>query len=117
MGLSFILAALYVKFRDIGHIWDVVMQAMFYATPIIYPITMVVNGGHETIAKIMMLSPVAQSIQDIRHNLIAPDTTITTWSIVGSWWIAILPVVLTVFLLIVGVIYFNKNAKNFAEDL
>ena len=117
VGLSFILAALYVKFRDIGHIWDVVMQAMFYATPIIYPITMVVNGGHETIAKIMMLSPVAQSIQDVRHNLVAPDTTITTWSMVGNWWLAILPVILTILLLILGIMYFNKNSKNFAEDL
>lgn len=117
MGLAFILSTLYVKFRDIGHIWDVVMQAMFYATPIIYPITMVINGGHETIAKILMLSPVAQSIQDIRHSLIAPDTTITTWSIVGNWWIAIMPIIVTIALLVIGIFYFNKNSKNFAEDL
>lgn len=116
IGLSFILSTLYVRFRDIGHIWDVVMQAMFYATPIIYPIT-VVMGDHLTTAKIMMLSPVAQSIQDVRHNLIAPDTTITTWSMIGSWWITIVPVVLTILLLIIGIAYFNKNSKNFAEDL
>ncbi len=116
MGLSFILATLYVKFRDIGHIWDVILQALFYATPIIYPITMVSNS-HPQIAKIMMLSPITQTFQDIRHNLIAPDTVPTIWSMINTWYIAIIPVVITVALLIFGIIYFNKNSKKFAEDL
>ena len=116
MGLSFILATLYVKFRDIGHIWDVILQALFYATPIIYPISMV-TANHPEIAKILMLSPMAQSIQDIRHNLIAPETTITTWSMVDTWYIAIIPVVLTITILVVGVLYFNKSSKSFAENL
>lgn len=116
MGLAFILSALYVKYRDIGHIWDVILQAMFYATPIIYPISMVL-GNHPEIAKFMMLSPVTQSIQDIRHSLIAPDTVPTTWSMVGQWYIAIIPVIITIVLLIVGVVYFNRHSKNFAENL
>lgn len=116
MGLAFILSALYVKFRDIGHIWDVILQALFYATPIIYPITMV-SVNYPEIAKLIMLSPVTQPIQDIRHNLISPDTVPTTWSMVDSWYIAIIPIVITIVLLIVGVTYFNKHSKSFAEDL
>lgn len=116
MGLSFILATLYVKFRDIGHIWDVVLQALFYATPIIYPITMV-TANHPEIAKIIMLSPLTQPIQDIRHNLIAPDTTATTWGMIDNWYVAIIPIIITIILLIVGVMYFNRNSKKFAEDL
>lgn len=116
MGLAFVLSALYVKYRDIGHIWDVVLQALFYATPIIYPITMV-TANHPEIAKIMMLSPITQSIQDIRHNLIAPDTVPTTWGMIDQWYLAAIPVVLTVALLVIGVIYFNKHSKSFAEDL
>lgn len=116
MGLAFVLAALYVKFRDIGHIWDVVLQALFYATPIIYPISMVINN-HPEIAKVMMLSPMTQAIQDIRHNLIAPDTVPTTWSMIDTWYIAIIPVIITIALLVVGIVYFNKHSKSFAEDL
>lgn len=116
IGLSFILSALYVKYRDIGHIWDVLLQALFYATPIIYPITMVSTNFPE-IAKIMMLSPITQPIQDIRRNLIAPDTVPTTWSMIDQWYIAIIPIVLTIIILIVGVIYFNKHSKSFAESL
>ena len=116
MGLAFILSALYVKFRDIGHIWDVVLQALFYATPIIYSISMVTNN-HPEIAKIMMLSPITQSIQDIRHNLISPSTVPTTWEMIDTWYIAIIPVVITIVLLVIGVAYFNKHSKSFAEDL
>lgn len=116
MGLAFVLAALYVKYRDIGHIWDVVLQALFYATPIIYPMSMVIDRSPE-VAKLMMLSPVTQSIQDIRHNLIAPDTVPTTWSMISQWYIAIIPIILTIILLLVGGIYFNKNSKKFAEEL
>jgi ABC-2 type transport system permease protein len=117
IGLSFILSTLYVKFRDIGHIWDVILQALFYATPIIYPISMVINAGHENIAKMMMLSPAAQPIQDMRHNLIAPETTMTTWNMIDQWYIAIIPIIITIVLLIIGVVYFNKNSKKFAESL
>src|SRR5919199_3183094 len=36
--LGMLLSALYVPFRDVKPIWDVVSQALFYATPILYPI-------------------------------------------------------------------------------
>ena len=38
-GVAFILAALFVKYRDLGPIWEVVMQAGMYATPVIYSLT------------------------------------------------------------------------------
>lgn len=39
LGLS-LLSALYVKYRDISYIWNI-LQAGVYATPIIYPLQMV----------------------------------------------------------------------------
>ena len=33
-----LLSALYVRFRDIKPIWEVVLQLLFYATPVIYAI-------------------------------------------------------------------------------
>lgn len=38
LGVSFLLSAAYVKFRDITYIWEILLQAGFYATPIIYPL-------------------------------------------------------------------------------
>ncbi len=116
-GISLFLSTLYVKFRDIGHIWEVVLQIVFYAMPIIYPITQVANVkvfGIEA-QRIMMLNPVAQTIQDVRHNLIAPDTVPTTWSIEGNLLVSLIPIIITIIVLIIGVWYFRKNSKKFAE--
>ena len=47
LGIAFFLSAVYVKLRDLNPIWEVVMQAGFYATPIIYPISMIASkAGH-----------------------------------------------------------------------
>ena len=114
VGTSLILSALYVKYRDISHIWDVILQIVFYSMPIIYPLTLV-SKSYPVIAKLMMLNPVAQIIQDLRHNLVAPSTVPTVWNVVNNFWIAIIPIVLTFVIFIVGVVYFRKNSKKFAE--
>ena len=43
LGIAMLLSALNVKFRDTGYIWEIFLQAAFYATPIIYPLTMVME--------------------------------------------------------------------------
>ena len=118
-GIALFLSTLYVKFRDIGHIWEVVLQVLFYAMPVMYPITQVANVkilGIEA-QKIMMLNPIAQTIQDIRHNLISPSTVPTVWSIEGNVWISLIPIALTAIAFIIGLTYFRKNSKKFAEIL
>ncbi len=115
LGLSFFLGAVNVRYRDISSIWDVVIQALFYAVPIIYPITMVADRS-PIAAKIILLNPIAQAIQDIRHNLITPQT-ITTWNYISHPFIAFLPILLVIIILIIAALYFRKKSKFFAEEI
>jgi ABC-2 type transport system permease protein len=62
LSLSFLLSALYVKYRDITYIWEIVLQAGFYATPILYPLTNVPIQYQ----KWFFINPMAQIIQDAR---------------------------------------------------
>lgn len=115
-GFSLILSTLFVKFRDIGHIWEVLLQILFYSMPILYPITMVSKMslfGMEA-QKLIMLNPIAQTIQDIRHNLISPETVPTSWSIQEGFWIFI-PIILTIIIVSLGMFLFTKNSRKFAE--
>jgi ABC-2 type transport system permease protein len=64
-----------------------------------------------------MLSPIAQIIQDIRHNLISPENVPTAWSIQTNPWMATIPVILTLLIIIVGALVFKRNSKKFAEEL
>ena len=114
LGISLLLGAINVKFRDIGSIWEVLMQAMFYAVPIIYPITMV-TATSETVAKIMLVNPIAQVIQDVRNNMIAAET-VTTWELAGPLW-GFVSIGIVVVIFVVSILYFRKKAKYFAEEV
>lgn len=111
-GLSFLLSALYVKFRDMGYIWEVTLQMLFYATPILYFMQMVPHD----LAKIMSLNPLAQIIQDMRAFLITPET-LTTKEVFASQLGRIIPALIVVLVLAVSVWYFKRAASSFAEDL
>ena len=58
VGISFLLSVLNVYFRDIRFIWQVIVQAGFFLTPIIYTLDMF----PETIRQILALNPVAHII-------------------------------------------------------
>ncbi|TCF64662.1 Permease protein of ABC transporter system for polysaccharides [Bifidobacterium longum subsp. longum] len=121
LGCALLLATMNVYFRDIQHIWDVLQQTLFYATPIIYPLSMVEQRLGEQygplIEKIMLLNPVAQIIQDIRHNLIAPDTTPTIWNLCHQWWIQLIPIAIVLLCVVLGLHVFKKHDWQFAEVL
>lgn len=116
LGCALLLGTLYVYFRDIAHIWDVILQAMFYGIPVIYPISMVASS-YPTISQIMLLNPVAQIIMDVRHNFLSPTDIPTVWSWVDSPWLPFLPYILTVLIFTLGVYVFKKNRAKFAEVL
>jgi ABC-2 type transport system permease protein len=115
LGLAFLLSALNVKYRDTGHIWEIIMQAAFYATPIIYPLSIVVAKS-EMAAKLLLMNPIAQAIQGARYSIITHDT-ITVSSLFGSVWYVLMPLSIVVVVFIVGTMYFKKNSKYFAENL
>lgn len=115
-GISFILSTLFVKFRDIGPIWEVILQAGMYATPIIYSLDFILKRGQTTFAKLMMLNPIAQIIQDLRHFIVYSGST-RGWDLINNHSIALIPYVLPFVVFAVGYMIFNKNAKKFAEIL
>lgn len=115
-GVAFILATFFVKYRDIGPIWEVVLQAGMYATPIIYSLTFIIQRGQETIAKFMMLNPIAQIIQDLRHYIIYSGS-MTIRDLISNPFIVVIPYILPLIIFILGYVIFNKNAKRFAEIL
>ena len=114
LGLAFLLGSINVKYRDITSIWDVIVQALFYAVPIIYPISMVASTSTRA-AKIILLNPIAQAIQDIRFNLITNET-ITTWNYIYNPAV-ILPIILVLVIFIFGALIFRKKSKFFAEEV
>lgn len=111
LSLAFFLSALYVRFRDITYIWEVGLQAAFYATPILYSLSIV----PEVYRKYILLNPMAQIIQDARYLFVTRDS-ITVWHAAPLWFSAI-PLLIVVALLFVSRAFFKKQAKLFAENI
>ncbi|HPH78598.1 MAG TPA: ABC transporter permease [bacterium] len=105
-SLALILSSLYVRFRDLSYIWELVLQILFYATPIIYPLSMIASPFD----KYLMTSPIAQIITDFRQIFIAfefPHIAFYPYS-------QILFIALT---MILGLGIFYSSQKSFAEKL
>ena len=115
LGISFLLGAINAKYRDITSIWDVVIQALFYAVPILYPVSMIAQTSAWA-SKVLLLNPIAQIIQDVRYNLVTTET-ITTWNYIENPLLKIIPVVIIVVLFILAALYFRKKSKFFAEEI
>ncbi|MCA1386886.1 ABC transporter permease, partial [Bradyrhizobium sp. BRP05] len=108
MGIAFILSTLFVYFRDLGPIWEVVMQAAFYGTPIIYPVTQI-STSHLEIAKILMLNPMAQIVQDMRYILtFSNNANPTLWQMWDNPFVIIIPYILPVLVFGLGLWIFTK---------
>lgn len=112
LALAFFLSAAFVRFRDISFIWEVIMQGAFYLTPILYPVTLL----PEKAAKILMLNPMAQIIQDVRYVLVT-DKSQTISGVYNSHLIRAVPIGATALLVVVAAIYFKRRSRYFAEDV
>ena len=113
VAFGFFLAALYVRFRDVEHIWDVVKQALFYLVPIIYPITLI---PYEIVQKIILLNPLAQLLQDAR-SIITYAGTPTIADLFGGHIYRLIPLGIVIVGLVLSSAYFRKNSKYFAEEI
>ena len=113
LRLSFLLAALYVKYRDMSYIWEVLLQGLFYLTPIIYPLSLITNL---TFQKLLLLNPIATSIQNARYSVVSHNS-VTGATIINNTWVQLIPYVMTLFLFIIGLLYFKKQSRDFAENL
>lgn len=66
VAFSLFTAPLLVRFRDLSMIWEVLLTVLMYASPIIYPLTMM----PEHIQKIMLINPLAFIIHFSKQSLI-----------------------------------------------
>lgn len=115
LGISFLLGAINVKYRDVASIWDVLTQALFYTAPIIYPISMAAAMS-PTAAKILLLNPISQVIQDVRYNIVTKET-VTTWTYINSPILKFVPLIIIIVIFVTGALYFRKKSKRFAEEV
>jgi ABC-2 type transport system permease protein len=113
LGISLFLSAFNVKFRDTTYIWEVITQAGFYLTPILYPVSRIHD---EFLQKLVFMNPMAQTIQDARYITVTHHEP-TIWQVFNGGWYSLLPIMFVVVILIGGILYFKKESRYFAENI
>jgi ABC-2 type transport system permease protein len=113
IAVAFLLSALFVRFRDVSYIWEVIMQGAFYGTPILYALQRVPHKY----AKFLILNPVAQIIQDSRHALVTPYAETINQIYGGDKFIWLIPIGLTALIAVGASTYFRRRSKYFAEEV
>ncbi len=113
-GTAMLLSALYVRFRDVKPIWEVALQLLFYATPVIYAIETI--DVSETIKQIVMLNPLAAILEQYRHAVIDPGAPSAAEAAGGAAWLLV-PLAIVGLAVALGWRVFNRAAPRIAEDL
>jgi ABC-2 type transport system permease protein len=115
-GVAMLLSALYVHFRDIQPIWEVISQILFYASPVIISIQTVTSKLSSTLVHLYMLNPLAVIFQQFRHAIITSATP-SAGEVLGSWAALVAPLGIVVAIFVVGFAVFNRAAAKIAENL
>lgn len=105
LSFSLITAPLYVKFRDLAMIWEVLLMIILYASPIIYPLVMLPAKYHQ----IILLNPLAFIVHFTKESLINNHFATPSQYIVFS------SIIFASFIL--GIFSYRKFIPRVAEDI
>jgi ABC-2 type transport system permease protein len=111
-GATMLLSALYVRYRDIQPIWEVILQILFYASPIIY----VTESFPDSIEREAMANPITAILTQMRHALIDPAAP-TAAQAIGGGVRLLIPLAVIAVVFAVGIWVFAKEAPRIAENL
>ena len=144
LGVSLFLSALFVQFHDVSHLWEVLMNLLFYASGVMFSLTYVLQRLHLAlevgstkpqpphllwIVQVMAANPIMQNIEDLRHALLTPQAPWTELVVTGHLaavhqyaaldvpWEAPLPFLAVLMVVTFGALTFRARARSFAENL
>jgi ABC-2 type transport system permease protein len=111
-GVALLLAALYVRFRDVNQIWNIGRQALFYSSPIIY----VIAAAPANLERVLAALPIAAILTQARHALIDPSAPTAADAVGGTEWLLV-PLGIVALTLAAGVWVFRRESPQIAENL
>jgi ABC-2 type transport system permease protein len=111
-AVCLLVSSLYVRYRDVGIIWGVLATALFYGSPVLYPVEIV----PERFQNIILANPLSPIFIELRKWVIDPTAPGAVEAAGG--WLGLLPAaVIAVGVCFLAVRIFNREAPRIAEEL
>jgi ABC-2 type transport system permease protein len=104
VAIALIVSTLYVRFRDVGQIWEVTAALLFFVAPIMYPITILPVWAQHVVA----LNPFVQVLQNLRTILLGPGSAPAIVS-------PVFPMTIVAALFGVAIWLYRRESPRFAE--
>jgi ABC-2 type transport system permease protein len=114
LAVALILATLFVRVRDVGQVWELALQVLFYASPIIYPIGYLPSWGR----KVVFFNPLTQILQDIRSVVLSSDLKSNRLTVTDAFHTSsarLIPLGIVLLFVIGAVVLFRREEPYFAE--
>ncbi len=112
VAVAMIVSSLYPRFRDVGIIWTVASTALFYGTPVLYPIGVV----SQSLRDVISLNPLAPIFALIHKWIVDPDAAGPA-ELAGGYGRLMIPAAIYVITCAVAVWVFRREAPRIAEAL
>lgn len=106
LGLGLIFTSLTTKYRDLNNFFNVFIQLWMYATPVVYPLSVVTNP---TLHTVMQLNPLTPVFEAFKYGALGVGEFSWMWLAYSAGT--------TLLLLIVGILLFNKKQKRFIDTI
>lgn len=106
LGLGLLFTSLTTKYRDLNNFFNVFIQLWMYATPVVYPLSVVTNPALHTV---MQLNPLTPVFEAFKYGALGVGEFSWMWLAYSAGT--------TLLLLIVGILLFNKKQKRFIDTI
>lgn len=106
LGFGILVSSLTTKYRDLTILFTFIVQLWMYATPIVYPISMVTN---ETLRTVIMLNPMTAVVETFKYATLGQGYF--SWGALGYSF------TFMCVLLLWGTIVFNKVQRSFMDTV
>lgn len=112
LGVGMLLSSLYVRYRDVQPIWEVLSQLLFYATPVLYVATTVPPSYQRP----YVCNPIAAVLTQVRHVIVDPRAPSIARAI-GPDWRLLIPLGIVFGTFALGYAVFRRESPRIAENL
>ena len=113
LAVGLILATIFVRLRDLRQVWELIVQLLFYASPILYPASFLPPWWKP----ITFINPFVQVIQQARRVILPASHAQGAASVYHSAFGELVPLGVVVLLFVLGVYWFRAQAPWFAERI
>ena len=113
IGVALLLSGLYVRFRDVGMVWPVFVQVLFFTSPVIWPFPLIRRA---ILWDSQSFNPIAPVLAEAKKWIIQPSSP-GWFEARGTGFLSFMPFIVLALIWIVGIFVFVREAPRAAQDV